>query len=91
MVVSAHPVAPSSGKTDGEGCSLALEDVDLERPRAGSNHALILEVVDLDKGVVPITADQRALLAQQVERRLVLVLVNAYGSSMPSSGLCAIR
>ncbi len=75
MVVSAQPVAPSFGKTECDRLALALQQVDLERPRARRDHALVLEVVDLDEGVVPVAADELALLAQQVEGGLVLVLV----------------
>ena len=76
-------VGPARGAFlgDGRGDRLLLgrQQVDLERPGAGGDDALVLEVVDLDHGVVPVAADQRALLAQQVERRLVLVLVELVG------------
>ena len=91
MVVSAQPVTPSSGNDRGDRLLLGLQQVDLERPGAGGDHAFVLEVVDLDEGIVPVAADQRALRAQQVERRLVLVLVELVGVLMPSSGLWAIR
>ena len=69
-------VGPAGGALLGDGRgdrrALGLQQVDLERPGAGGDDALVLEVVDLDEGVVPVAADQLALLAQQVERGLVL-------------------
>jgi hypothetical protein len=59
--------------------AVALQQVHLERPRARCRHALVLEVVDLDEGVVPVAADQLPLRAQEVERRVVLLLVQLVG------------
>ena len=88
-------VGPAGGAflRDGRGDRLlvGLQQVHLERPGAGGDDAFVLEVVDLDEGVVPVAADELALAAQQVERRLVLVLVQLVGSLMPSSGLWNIR
>ena len=44
------------------GCFSRLQQVDLERPGRGGDDALVLEVVDLDHGVVPVAADELALL-----------------------------
>eukprot|EP01136_Pigoraptor_vietnamica_P024785 Opistho-1_new@78113 len=59
----------------GDGLAIGFQQVDLERPRPRGDDTFVLEIVDLDEGIVPVTAGQRALHAQQVERRLVLVLV----------------
>jgi hypothetical protein len=58
MVVSAQPVAPSFRDGRGDRLALRLQQVDLERPGAGGDDAFVLEVVDLDEGVVPVAADQ---------------------------------
>ena len=46
---------------------LALQGVDLVFPRAGSDHAFVLEVAHLHRGVMPVAVGQGVLLAQQVE------------------------
>ena len=63
----------------GDRLLLRLQQVDLEAPGRGGHHALVLEVVDLDHRVVPVAGHQLALLAQQVERSLVLILVQLVG------------
>ena len=72
-------ISPAGGAFDrhdgGDRRLLAAQDVGLELPAARRHHALVGEVVDLHEGVVPVLADQLALLAQQLERRLVLRLV----------------
>jgi hypothetical protein len=91
MVVSAQPVTPSSGMVEAIGCLSACSSIDLERPGAGGDDAFVLEVVDLDHRIVPVAADQRALAAQQVERRLVLVFVELVGVLDAEFRLVVIR
>ena len=67
------------GNGRGDRLLLALQEVDLVGPGARGDDALVLEVVGLHGGVVPVALDQRVLLAQEVERRLVLVLVQLVG------------
>ena len=43
--------------------AIALQQIDLERPGSRGGHAFVLEVVDLDEGVVPVPAYQLALSA----------------------------
>ncbi len=59
--------------------AFGLHQVDLERPGAGSDDAFVLEVVDLDHGVVPVAADELTLATQQIERCLVLVFIQFVG------------
>jgi hypothetical protein len=51
------------------------ELVDLEGPGARGDDAPALEVLDLEEGVVPVAADDPALLSQEVDRRLELLIV----------------
>ena len=84
-------VGPAGGALLGDGRGdrrvLGLEQVHLERPGAGGDDALVLEVVDLDHRVVPVAADELALLAQEVERGRVLVLVELVGVGDAELGL----
>ena len=76
-------IRPARGAFDrndaGDRLAIALQQVDLERPGSGRCHALVLEVVDLDEGVMPVPADQLALPAQQIERGGILVRVQFVG------------
>ena len=76
-------VGPAGGAFLGDGGGDRLlgghQRVDLEGPGRGSDDALVLEVVHLDRRIVPVAADQLALPTQQVEGRLVLVLVQLVG------------
>src|SRR5262245_35710080 len=50
------PCCPFRRDSRGDRLLLRTEEIDLERPGRGSDHALVLEVVDLDHGIVPIAA-----------------------------------
>ena len=82
---------PFLGHRRGDGLLVGDQGIGLERPGAGGHHPLVLEVVDLDEGVVPVASHQLALLAQEVEGGLVLILVQLVGILMPSAGWWLIR
>ncbi|MNN84853.1 hypothetical protein D3C81_2020620 [compost metagenome] len=52
---------------------LVHQAVDLIRPGAGGDHALIFEVAHLHRGVMPVAVDQRLLCAQQIKHGFVLI------------------
>ena len=74
------------GKNARNRCVVALQEVALERPRTGGGHAFVLEVVDLDKGIVPVAAHQLALTAQQIQRSGILILIQLIGRGNPKIG-----
>ena len=78
---------PLLGDGRGDRRVLGLEQVHLERPGPRGDDALVLEVVDLDHRVVPVAPDELALLAQQVERRGVLLLAELVGVRDAELGL----
>ena len=54
---------------------LRAEDVGLKLPGTGCNHALVGEIINLHKRIVPELANEFALRAQQIEGRFVLRLI----------------
>ena len=48
----------------GDGFATRHQQIDLEGPGAGGDHPFIGEVIDLDKGVMPVAPNQFTLLAQ---------------------------
>src|SRR5690606_37151572 len=72
-------VSAFNGDNAGDGRAGGLEQVDLEGPGPGDDYAFVGEVVHLDEGVVPVAANERALLAQQVQRGVVLIAVEGVG------------
>ena len=91
MVVSAQPVAPSTGITLATGAFFALQQVHLERPGRRGHDPLVHEVVHLDEGVVPVAAHDLALLAQQGDRGLELLAVEGVGVLDPQLGLVVLQ
>ncbi len=91
MVVSAQPVAPSLGTVLAIGCFSDWRRLTWNGHERGGDEALVLEVVHLDEGVVPVAADDLPLAAQQLERRLVLVLVQLIGVLDAEFGLVGLE
>ena len=80
---------PFLGHGSGDGLLVGDQGIGLERPGAGGHHPLVLEIIYLDKGVVPVASHQLALLAQQIEGGLVLLLVQFVGILDAERGLVA--
>ncbi len=93
MVVSAHPVAPSSGLRRGDGLLFAPAGGSPGSPgRGGDATSFVLEVVDLHHRVMPVAADTSLRCAcNRPQRRLVLGLVQLVGFLIASSGLAVIQ
>ncbi len=58
---------------------VALQQIDLERPGGGGNHALGFEILRLLGVVVPVLLDDLALAAQKVDRGIELLLAQLIG------------
>ncbi|MNZ96370.1 hypothetical protein D3C78_1155610 [compost metagenome] len=63
----------------GDRLFLALQRVHLVRPGTGRGDAFVLEVAHLHRRVVPVAVDQFLLVAQQLDRRGVLLFVQLVG------------
>ncbi|MNP17768.1 hypothetical protein D3C76_1102110 [compost metagenome] len=76
-------VGPAGGTFLGNGrrhrLFVGLQGVDHIAPGAGSDHAFVLHIAHLHRRVMPVAMDQRLLLTQQFQHRLVLGFVEFVG------------
>ena len=90
MVVSAQPVAPSTGSTLAAGALLPLRRLTWNGQDDEAT-TLAHEVVDLYGGVVPVAAHELALLAQQGEGSLELLAIEGVGVGDAQLGLLVLE
>ena len=75
------PTRCSFHRNDGSNRLLfAGQQVDLERPGAGSNNTFVLEVIHLNESIVPVATNELALFTQQIQSSVILILIQLIGA-----------
>ena len=82
------PTGRPFGRDDAsDGLTTSHKQVHLEGPRARGNHPFVGEIIDLDIGIMPVTANQLPLALQQFDRSIKLCLGQGIGVINAQVGL----